>query len=188
MKMRNLATAFALALGVVSGGAMAAEKGGFVVADLGLPTFGLGGTQPIAIRAGGGFNFVTLVDDTLSIGIEGDLVNFGEASTTIAGQSVKAKTWGVQVGGVVGWDIPHVKGLGVIGRLGMLRANSTVSVAGFSFGSSTNNTFWGAGVKYTVVKNLDVRVMYEDFGSPASTANGGSYSLNMYSAGVQYNF
>lgn len=192
MKMRKLAPAFALALGVVSGGAMAAEKGGFATVDLGLPTFGLGGTQPIAIRAGGGANFVTLVDDTLSIGVEGNLINFGEASATVLGQSVKVKTWGVQVAGVVGWDIPHVKGLGLIGRVGVMRANSTVTVSqpGFStsFGSTSNNTFYGVGVKYSVAKNIDVRAMYEDYGSPAATAQGTSYSLTMLSAGAVFRF
>lgn len=166
---------------------MAAQTGGFIDADLGLPTYGGFGNQPVAIRAGGGYNIVTLVDDTLSIGVEGDLVNFGEAKTTVFGTTTKVKTWGVQVGAVVGWDIPHVKGLGVIGRVGMMRANSTVTVNAFSVGSTSNNTFYGAGIKYTVAKGLDVRAMYENFGSPAS--NGGlSYGLEMVSAGVQYNF
>lgn len=185
--MKKLATAFALALGVVSGSALAAEKGGFANVDLGFPTYGVGGSQPVAIRAGGGANFVTLIDDTLSIGVEGDLVNFGEAKSTTPGQTIKVKTWGVQVGAVVGWDIPHVKGLGVIGRLGIMRSNSTVTQNGIAIGSNSNNAFYGAGVKYSVAKNIDVRAMYENFGSPAS--NGGlAYSLDMYSAGVVFRF
>ncbi len=192
MKMKRLATAFALALGVVSGGAMAAETGGFANIDLGLPTYGLGGNQPVAVRAGGGANFVTLIDDTLSIGVEGDLVNFGEASYAVFGSSTKVKTWGIQVGAVVGWDIPHVKGLGVIGRAGIMHSTSTVTnnVGGFqtSFGSTANNLYYGAGIKYSVAKNIDVRAMYENFGSPAATGTGINYSLEMYSAGVVFRF
>ncbi len=195
MKLTRWAAAFALAMGAVSGSAMAVEQGGFFAADLGMPSYGIGGSQPTAIRIGGGANFVTLLDGTMTIGVEGDYINFGEAKYTFFNQVTKLKTTGIMVAGLVNWDIPHVKGLGVVGRVGFLRSNSTYTsvntlnpAAGISYSSTSTGLYYGAGVRYTINRSLDVRAMYEQFGSPAGAPNGVSYGLDMLSAGIVVKF
>ncbi len=183
--------AVALLLAGASGVA-SADEGAFVFGDIGPASYS-SGSSPIAVRVGGGYNFLDIKDTGLTIGAEGALADFGSTSGGFLNTGFSYHTQGLMANGLVTWQIPHVQGLGIFGKVGVLYAQtkSTVFLPGFGFVSGTNTSsgvFIGAGVKYDFTKNWGVHAQYEDFGSPVSAANGTSSSLTMFSAGVTYSF
>ncbi len=192
--MKNIAKlSTAVLFGLASTMACAAQGvestgGAFVTGGLGLSSYGAGGNQPFAIRVGGGYNFIKVLDGTLTIGAEGSIADFGKATWNTWFNSFSLHTRGLMVGGVVTWDVPHVEGLGVVGRVGFMNASTTYTVNGFSYSGSTTNPYFGAGAQYAFSKQLAVRAMYEDFGSAVTVTPGVSTNLTMLSANVVFNF
>ncbi len=184
--------AAAVLLAAASGTALAAE-GAFVSADVGPASYSAGGSSPIAVRVGGGYNFVEIPNANLTIGAEGAVADFGSATGGIFNTTFSYKTQGVMANGRVTWEIPNAKGLGIFGKVGVIyaRTDSTVFIPGFGFisgTSSTSNLFFGAGVKYDFTKNWGVHAQYEDFGGSISAANGATSNLTLFSAGATYSF
>jgi hypothetical protein len=179
MKMTKLATALALVIGVASGSAMA-DEGGYVVADLGPSSYGFG-NSPIGFDIGGGYNFLQLLDDQMTIGAEGTYADFGSSTVTNIFGTVSVKTTGVMADGVVYWKIPHATGLEVYGKVGFMHASISTPSFGGTVSTTNNNTFFGVGVKYSFDKNWAVRAQYADYGSTVSGLTaitvGGMYSF-----------
>jgi hypothetical protein len=190
-------------LGVVSNVCLAAERQPYAFATLGQSSYSGSSNSPVALRVGGGYTFAEIKG--LSISGEGAYATFGEASNSYGvgtgTATSKVKTTGLMANAVVTYDIPKVKGLALMGKLGMLRASTSASVnipsytyfgitvpgSSASYSSTSTGTFFGFGVKYDITKELDVRGTYEDFGSAVSV-NGASTGLTMISAGVAYKF
>ncbi len=190
MKIKKLVTAAALAMGLVSGSAMA-DKGGFVYADLGQVSYGYIFGSAIAERVGGGANFVDFLNGTLSVGAEGALANFGTSNgfALLGQESVRA--WAVMAGGRVTWKIPHVEGLGIFGRLGIIRATSTFQdFQGFRHKSTNNDIYKAIGVQYAFNKMWSIHATYEDLGSVVGSGIPavGTFGMTMNAVGVDLNF
>lgn len=177
--------AAALLLGVVSSAAMAGE-GAYALVDLGVSSYGGGYSAPLGIRIGGGYNFIEPIKG-LTIGAEGALGYFGSANNTTIFATNTIKTQGVMVSGVVNYSIPHVESLSAIGKVGVMVANTTNTINGFSYTGSSSGLFFGVGMQYDINDKIGVRAMYEDFGSAAS-AGLYSYGLTRLSAGAVFKF
>ena len=195
--------AVALFMGVISTAASAAENHAYVFASLGQASYDGPSQSAVALRVGGGYNFVEIKGVT--IGAEGAYVDFGSVSNSysvgFATATADVKTTGLMANAIATYDIPKVRGLGVFGKLGMLHANSsaTVSVSSYtlfgttypgssaSYSATSTGTFFGVGVKYSFNKEMEVRGQYEDFGSAVSV-NGASTGLTMLSACFVYKF
>lgn len=194
--------AVALLLGVVSNAALANDvQRPYAFATLGQASYDGASNSPIAIRIGGGYNFTEVKG--LTIGVEGAYADFGTAKSSVAipfsTTSVSVKTTGLMANGIVSYALPTIKGLSIIGKLGVLRAsssgNATTTTTLFgttttttSFSGTSTGTFFGFGVKYDITRDLEVRATYEDYGSASSNSNGTSSNLSLISAGVAFKF
>lgn len=189
-----------LLLGVVSNAALAAEQTPYAFATLGQASYDGSSDSPIAIRIGGGYNFAEFKG--VKIGAEGAYADFGTAKSSSAAPfttiSSSVKTTGLMANAVATYELPNVKGLSLLGKLGVLRASSsgTATTTTTFFGTTTNTVsfsgtstgiFFGFGAKYDITNELEVRGTYEDFGTAVSS-NGTSKGLTMISAGVVYKF
>lgn len=193
----------ALVMGVVSCAAAAEENRAYVFASIGQSSYDGPSQSAVSLRVGGGYNIVEIKGVT--IGAEGAYVDFGSVSNSysvgFATATSDVKTTGLMANAIATYDIPKVHGLGVFGKLGMLRASSsaTVSVSSYtlfgttypgystSYSATSTGTFFGVGVKYAFNKDMEVRGQYEDFGSAVSV-NGASSGLTMLSACIVYKF
>lgn len=195
--------AVALLLGVVSNAALANDvQRPYAFATLGQASYDGASNSPIAIRIGGGYNITEVKG--LTIGVEGAYADFGKAtsstSTAVSSSTFSVKTTGLMVNGVVSYALPNVKGVSILGKLGVLRAsssgNAVTSVTTFfgttttatSFSGTSTGTFFGFGVKYDITRDLEVRATYEDYGSASNGSNGTSSNLSLISAGVAFKF
>lgn len=180
--MKNITKLVAILLMGMASSAMA-ETGAYVAADVGPASYGYGSSSPIAVRVGGGYNFMKLLDDQLTVGAEGNLENFGSVSylfTTV-------KTTGLMVAGVATYKIPGVDRLSAFGKVGMMHASTDYTAPGISVTYTSNNPFIGIGARYDFNDQLAVRAQYEDFGNAVSVGVSSS-SLSQISAGVIYSF
>ena len=191
----------ALLLVVASNVAIAAEQRPYAFATLGKSSYDGSSDSPIAIRVGGGYNFVELRG--VKIGAEGAYIDFGSAksssSVPFTTMNASVKTTGLMANAVASYALPNVKGLSLMGKLGMLRASSSGSVntsttffgttttASSSFSGTSTGVFFGFGVRYSITSELDVIGTYEDYGTAVSN-NGVSKGLTMISAGAAYKF
>jgi len=180
--MKNITKLVAISLMSMASSAMAAT-GAYVSADAGPASYGYGSSNPIAIRLGGGYNFLKLMDNQLTIGAEGNLENFGSSSLG----NTTVKTTGLIAAGVATYKIPGVERLSAFGKVGMMHASTDYSAPGISVTSTSNNPFIGIGAKYDLNDQIAVRAQYEDFGNAVSIP-GASSSLSELSAGVTYSF
>lgn len=195
--MKVITKVVAVLLLASSASAMAAGVGGFAFADLGQSSYS-GAQNPVAVRLGGGYNFTEIKNAGVTIGAEGAFALFGKSSYSLIGQTYTTKTNGLMANAVVDWQIPHVRGLSVVGKLGVLHAMTSASfvsvnpftgqASGISTSGTSNGLFFGAGVRYDFNDHLGVRAMYEDFGSAVTGTTGATYGLTMLSAGVIYSF
>lgn len=189
----------ALLLGAVSTVAVASEQRPYAFATLGQASYEGSSDSPVSFRLGGGYNFME--HKGVTIGAEGAYVDFGTAKSSadvaFISTSASVKTTGLMANAVATYELPNVKGLSLLGKIGMLRASSSGSVTTTntfipsttttSFSETSTGVFFGFGVKYDITKDMEVRGTYEDFGSAASS-NGSSKALTLISAGVAYKF
>ncbi len=195
--MKVITKVVAVLLLACSGSAMAVGVGGFAFADLGQSSYS-GGQNPVAVRLGGGYNFTEIKNAGVTIGAEGAFAFFGKSSYAIPYSTITTRTNGLMANAVVDWQIPHVRGLSVVGKVGVLHAMTSASIvsvnpftgaaSGFSTSGTSNGLFYGAGVRYDFNDHLAVRGMYEDFGSSVTGTTGATTGLSMFSAGVIYSF
>lgn len=187
--------AVALLLGVVSNAALANDvQRPYAFATLGQASYDGASNSPIAIRIGGGYNFTEVKG--LTIGVEGAYADFGKATSSTPTYTYSVKTTGLMANGVVSYALPTVKGLSILGKLGVLRASSSGSAVttilgttiATSFSGTSTGTFFGFGVKYDITRDLEVRATYEDYGSASNGSNGTSSNLSLISAGVAFKF
>jgi opacity protein-like surface antigen len=180
--MKNITKLVAISLMSMTSSAMAAT-GAYVAADVGPASYGYGSSNPVSIRLGGGYNFMKLMNDQLTIGAEANLENFGSSSYL----NTTVKTTGLMVAGVATYKLPGVDRLSAFGKVGMMHASTDYTQPGISVTSTSNNPFIGIGAKYDINDQVAVRAQYEDFGNAVSV-QGASSSLTELSAGVIYSF
>lgn len=165
-----------------------AQTGGYIFATAGMPSYSGASSQPdVALRFGGGANFIELMNKQMTIGAEGAYVDFGSAGYYSGFLASSAKATGIMAAGVVTWNIPNIP-LSVIGKVGMLHAKTDWSGWYGGYSGTTNGMFIGAGVRYVISKQIDVFAMYEDFGNAVSVPYGATTGLSMVSGGVHFRF
>jgi opacity protein-like surface antigen len=179
--MKNAVKLIAISLMSMASSAALAETGAYVAGDLGQTSYGYGSSNPVMVRASGGYDFLELLDNQLTIGAEGGYASFGSTSTP----GITVKTTGLMAAGVATYKIPGVEGLSALAKVGVIRADTNNSVSG---GHVTTGVFPGIGVMYDINKNFAVRAEYEDYGNVQTTNPGFDYSLTTISAGVVYRF
>jgi opacity protein-like surface antigen len=171
-----------LLMSMVSGAALAAT-GAYITGDVGPASYGYGSSSPIAVRFGGGYNFLNLMDNQLTIGAEGGYANFGSSSNL----NTTVKTTALMGAGIASYKIPNVQGLSAFGKVGVIRATTDFTSAGGSVSSTKNGLFIGIGAKYVINAKLAVRAQYEHYGNIVSAA-GATSSLSALTGGVIYSF
>lgn len=171
-----------LLMNMASGAALAAT-GAYITGDVGPASYGYGSSSPIAVRFGGGYNFLKMMDSQLTIGAEGGYANFGSSSNL----NTTVKTTALMGAGIATYKIPGVQGLSAFGKVGVIRATTDYTATGVSVSSTTNGLYIGIGAKYDINDKLAVRAQYENYGNAVSAA-GPTSSLSALSAGVIYSF
>jgi Outer membrane protein beta-barrel domain len=178
---KSMIKLFMILLTSMASGAAVAATGAYVAGDLGQSSYGYGSSNPVMVRASGGYDFLELLDNQLTIGAEGGYASFGSTSSP----AVTVKTTALMAAGVASYKIPRVEGLSGFFKLGVIRADTNSSVSG---GHVTTGVFPGIGVMYDLNKDFAVRAEYEDYGNVQTVNSGVNYSLTTLSAGVVYRF
>jgi opacity protein-like surface antigen len=178
---KSMTKLFVILLTSVVSGAAVAATGAYVAGDVGQTSYGFGSSNPVMVRVNGGYDFLELLDNQLTIGAEGGYTSFGSTNTPTA----TAKTTALTAAAVATYKIPKVEGLSAFAKLGVIRADTNSSVSGSQI---TTGIFPGIGVMYDLNKNFAVRAEYEDYGNVQTVNSGVNYSLTTISAGVVYRF
>jgi hypothetical protein len=181
VNMNNMAKLVAISLMSMGSSAALAASSPYVAGDVGQTSYGYGSTNPVMVRVSGGYDFLDLLDNQLTIGAEAGYTSFGSTNTPTS----TAKTTAVTAAAVATYRIPKVEGLSAFAKLGVIRADTNSSISGSQI---TTGVFPGIGVMYDLNKSFAVRAQYEDYGNVQTIRSGSNYSLTALSAGVVYRF
>jgi len=197
MKNKTIRLMIALLLGLFASGAIAANGNVYGALDIGqgtakdactgLPS-SISCTDTVAAyRVALGYQF----NDNFSV--EGSYSPEAtiNASGTYLGTSISAdESFSAFQFSVIG-AYPVTGDFSLLGKVGMALIDAKATATGLtsvSYSNNNTNLAYGVGVKFAIIKQLAIRVMYEDFGSvkTSNTSSGGN--VTYLSAGLQFGF
>ncbi len=163
---------------LVAGGAVAGENGYFAGLSVGSARTGLSANDvgantldrsDTAYKVYGGYQF------NRNLAVEGSWNELGKYKATGPDESIKATALNVSVVGLY----PVNGQVDVFGKAGL--AHTRMAATG---SSSSNDYSLGAGLRYKLDRNWEVRGEWDYFHDFADSGK----NLNMYSVGAAYNF
>lgn len=126
-----------------------------------------------------------------SFGIEAGYVNFGKVSESEDGLTVTFKPTAIYAAAT--GTMPMSPSFNLIGKLGLARTESTLTLAGqgqrFALEKKNSGVMFGFGAEYKFSETMTIVAEYEDFGKIAKYDDiGGNMKASMASVGLRIKF
>ncbi|MES2511328.1 MAG: outer membrane beta-barrel protein [Pseudomonadota bacterium] len=145
-----------------------------------------GNTSRSLVKLYGGYQF------TPNWGVEAQYSDLGSRDLTLrngAGAVTATGSYKNSQFSVAGTGtLPLSSSFSLLGKLGVTANNNRLSVVGVTDRGNTTSLMLGVGVAYNFTPALSARLEYEDFGTVAKDAPGGSVRANAYSLSLKYAF